>query len=108
MVHISSYGDIVDISLLEGRAATMKLELKSSKLAPFVKQRLQELKKSLNLGSESEATAYLLEFYGEFYPSMRVVQHRKFFEQAKDMQKVQILDLKAGSKSKETGENGSL
>jgi arginine decarboxylase-like protein len=86
----------------------MKTELKSSKLAPLVKSRLQELKKSLRLGSESEATAYLLEFYGEFYPSMRVVQHERFIKSARDMQKVQIMDLKAGSKSKETGANGSL
>lgn len=68
--------------------------IKSTKFAPMVKHRVTELKKTLKLKSESEVVAYLIEFYGEFYPNMRIIQDQKFRENAKEMQKEQLLDLK--------------
>jgi sulfur relay (sulfurtransferase) DsrC/TusE family protein len=67
---------------------------KSTKLAPLVKHRAKALKSNLKLRSESEVMAYLIEFYNEFYPQMRMIQHEKFKKLAKEAQNEQLLDLK--------------
>lgn len=55
---------------------------KTTKVSSTVKARLEELKVNLGLKNESQVVAYLLAMYDEHFPSMTVVQHRKFYDAA--------------------------
>jgi len=51
---------------------------RTTKVSASVKDRLEELKATLDLKNESQVVAYLLAMYDEHFPKTTIVQHKKY------------------------------
>lgn len=51
---------------------------RTTKVSASVKARLKELKVSLDLKNESQVVAYLLAMYDDHFPTMTLLDHKKY------------------------------
>lgn len=60
--------------------------MKSTKLAPGVKARVEDMKKALHVKSESEVIAYLCALYDRKYQYITLPEHGNLLKDAREMQ----------------------
>lgn len=58
---------------------------KNVKVTPGVKNRLDELKRSLKVKTESEVMAYLISLHQDVYQKITLVQHDSVMKAARDL-----------------------